>query len=88
MPIRHGRRAGAAADQQQGQVKEAVFNDQWGKWAPPPNYGVMFGVPAAIVCLVLAVVGALAMRREARRNLELARSRAHDQALIARVGRM
>jgi len=40
MPIRHGRRAGgAAADQQQGQVKEAVFNDQWGKWAPPPNYG-------------------------------------------------
>ena len=40
MPIRHGRRAGAAADQQQGQVKEAVFNDQWGKWAPPPNYGV------------------------------------------------
>jgi hypothetical protein len=39
LPPRHGRRAVADSNQDQGKVKEAIFHGQWDKWAPPPNYG-------------------------------------------------
>jgi len=52
---------------------------------PARNYALLVGVCTGSFGLVLVGLGGLAVRRESRRNQELARSRANDRLHIAKV---